>query len=162
MSHPHCRKIAGAFRGLFVIAPLFLSVFGAAPVRAANPPQPVTILIHKQLGAANPGTFTASGAFADSGTVTTDSFAVTAGPSPHTEVLHISQTLHGARGDVSVKMEIQVHDTTQPGVATEDGNWQVLSGTAAYATLTGGGNETAIVDHNNAQLARTLDGKGSL
>ena len=59
-------------------------------------------------------------------------------------------------------MEIQVHDTTQPGIATEDGNWQVLSGTAAYATLKGGGNETAIVDHNVGQLARTLDGKGSL
>ena len=76
------RKVVAAYRGLLLLAPLLLSLLGAAPA-SADTPLPVTILTHKQLGASNPGTFTASGVFNDSGTVTTDAFVVTAAPSPH-------------------------------------------------------------------------------
>ncbi len=149
-------------RRCIVAVPLVFSVLVVSVAGAAGPPQPITVQIQKPTGPGHPGTFSVAGAIADSGSVTTDAFALTAGPSPHTEVPHITQTLHGQAGEITVKMEIQVSGTSDPAIAIEDGNWQVVSGTGAYATLHGAGDESAVVDENAGQNTRTLEGTSHL
>jgi hypothetical protein len=137
---------------------LSAALVGAAPAGASGKPLPVTFEIHKPTGS-GPGTFTASGAVTDSGVAATSRFDAHYGAYPKNETAEVVQSLSGADGVIVVKMEVRVTQSGLPGVEDEHGDWQIVSGTGAYERLQGEGTENAVIDLNQGQLSRTLEGQ---
>jgi hypothetical protein len=142
-----------------VIAAAIAGPFRIAGVGASGGPQPITIHIQKPVGAGTTGAFQASGALTDSGTVVNNDFDRHVAAYPTNETLEISATLFGSGGNLTVQMEIRVTQSGEPGIEYEDGRWQLVAGTGAYAGLQGEGDETAVVDHNQGEVWRSLTGE---
>ncbi len=87
------------------------------------------------------GTFTASGAFGDSGTVTVNE-VFAAVPAPSVSVTQQVQTLAGTQGTLTLQCTLFANDFSNPADIPSTGTCAVLSGTGPYASLSGSGKMT--------------------
>ncbi len=144
-------------RFILVLAILATLATGLATSASASPSQPISIATSKPPGPV-PGTFAASGAFADSGTINNLSFAPSAFGSPTFGVSHITILFAGSAGTFTLKAQITETLTSDPNVLTDNGTWTIIDGTGAYANLRGQGTVVGTVDDNVNLITRTYQG----
>ena len=136
-----------------LIAVLSAASLALAPPSSASTSQAVTITSQIDLNTDPPtGTWTATGAITDSGTLT-ESVPIFVGNGQ----LHIERVLTGQHGTITVRIQSTVTGVVDD-TATFTGYWVVVSGTGAYADLHGHGLRTATVDLNTAIVTETLTG----
>lgn len=113
---------------------LALLALAAAPAASASPPQPVTIDMHGHLTGPSTieGTWTADGAFADSGAYT-ESFRLAG------RTVHTTKVLVSAKGTLQLRAQAVVNWLTPTFATFKAGNWRIASGTGAYEHLHAGG-----------------------
>ena len=101
---------------------------------AASAPEPVRIETHGFFTGpdSTAGTFTASGALADSGTYA-DTFRLAG------DTLHMVKTLSGSDGTITLAAQGVVQSTSPTTATFFAGHWRFVSGSGAYADLKGGG-----------------------
>lgn len=100
----------------------------------ASAPEPVRIETHGFFTGpdSTAGTFTASGALADSGTYA-DTFRLAG------DTLHVVKTLSGSDGTITLAAQGVVQSTSPTTATFFAGHWRFVSGSGAYADLKGGG-----------------------
>jgi hypothetical protein len=108
-----------------------LALLAATPAVAS---EAVTIETYRQ--GFGSGTFSASGAFSDSGTFT----VLSARGSQ--QVVVATERYVGDLGTFTIKRRIKVMPTADPNVRAVEGTWVVVDGTGAYAGLEGQGTVT--------------------
>ena len=133
-------------------------VLSAASLAVASPSSASTrlaVAISSQIDLSTDpatGTWTATGAIADAGTLT-EPFLKFVGNGQ----LHIERVLTGEQGTITLRIQ-----STLTGVigdiAKFTGYWVIVSGTGAYADVHGQGLRTATVDLNTAIATETLTG----
>jgi hypothetical protein len=96
------------------------------------------------------GTFLASGAVSDSGTLSADTL-FSAVRSPKVGVLQTTETLTGSEGTIVLRCS-QI-STTDPVVST--GSCAILRTTGAYAGLSGAAKLTGVTDFNASPVTVT-------
>jgi hypothetical protein len=104
------------------------------------------------------GTFAATGAFVESGSIVNVAFVPSALGAPTFGVSHIKVRFTGANGTFTISAQIVEALTADPNVLTDTGTWTVIDGTGAYANLRGGGTVTGTVDDNISLISRTYTG----
>jgi hypothetical protein len=133
----------------------------AAPLEtiAATPDaeMPVRIETSKAFGLVA-GTFSASGAFVDAGTMQVVSRTVSAFGAPAFAMSHVTILLTGARGTITIKAQIVESITSNPLILSNEGSWAVVDGTVAYAALRGQGTVTGTADETIDLISRTFEG----
>jgi hypothetical protein len=112
---------------------------------AASERQVLVISTTKPLGPAL-GNFATTGAFSDSGTLITEQRIVSALPSPFGVVTHLLLRFEGQYGTFTIRTEIIETVTSDPNIFANEGNWVIVDGTGAYATLYGTGEVEGTVD----------------
>ena len=132
-------------------------VAALASATSATPSQQVTITTSKAPGPV-PGTFTASGAFADSGAINNLSFRISAIGAPTFLVSHITILFTGAEGTFTLKTQITETLTSDPNVLVDEGTWTIIAGTGAYERLHGQGTVVGTVDDTVGLITRTFEG----
>jgi len=110
----------------------------------ASPPQDVTIATIRYRG--SPGTFTATGAIADSGSFSTLDLHFGGIGAPDFLLVHATLLFEGSEGSFTLKMQLKESATSDPNVLSGHGTWEVISGTGAYADLHAGGTVDGITD----------------
>lgn len=117
-----------------VAAALLVGMAVVASPAGADPGAPVEIAA-TLTGPNFSGTWTATGAFADSGTFTRVDANVTGSVehSPRVGTVQVVLVFTGVRGTFTVRDEIMLSPDSADGV------WQVVSGTGAYARMSGHG-----------------------
>jgi len=135
-----------------VIAPLAFTNTAAALERGV-----LTIHTTKPLGPAL-GQFSASGAFSDSGVLVTERRIVSALPSPFGVVTHLVLRFEGQFGTFTIEAQIIETVTADPNIFANEGNWAVVDGTGAYATLHGTGDVEGTVDDATNLITRDYVG----
>jgi hypothetical protein len=124
--------------------------FGLLPIPTfASTPQDVTISGHKIGGDLNPGVFIAVGGITDSGRLQQHDFHNTALPAPNIGTDHFITTLYGNNGTIDI--HVNGLFTFAADTINEDGNWRIVGGTRAYASLLGQGDYTKVI---NLKLSR--------
>ncbi len=108
---------------------------GALPVQAAPDPQPVSITAVFDFSTFPDlvGVFTTTGALNLSGVATMD-----IGPNANGEIAHCVVTLYPADGSGTITIHQECQFATSPPL----GQWEVVSGTGAYADLIANGGLT--------------------
>jgi len=145
----------------------FLSILVVAAIAAAcssGPDEtgPITISIQQALTGQTTaaGSFQLSGTLSDSGQ-TTESLTFL-GPLDTSPVpVSFKRQLTGARGALNVKGNATL-TFTSPASATVAGDWEVESGTGAYASMKGTGRVTGTADFGASPPTATLSMAGSL
>ena len=99
------------------------------------------------------GTFSASGAFDDNGTLITEEMT-------HEEVAAGLETrlrlrLEGEYGSFTIRASIIETWTEDRAVLANKGTWTIVTGTGAYVSLRGGGTVEGTVDDNTRLVCRT-------
>jgi hypothetical protein len=117
----------------------------------------VTIKTRKPFGPW-PGTFTSTGAIAESGTVLNSSLMLEPLDAPDFVTVHITQRFDGAHGTLTLRAAITETATENPHVLADDGTWMIIDGTGAYETLQGRGRVTGTADGNLNLISRTYSG----
>jgi hypothetical protein len=117
----------------------------------------VTIETHKPFGP-SPGTFSATGAIADSGTFLNSSVIFEDVDASDFVTVHITQRFDGALGTFTLRAAITEIATVDPRVLTDDGTWVITDGTGAYEALQGRGRVTGTADDNLDLISRTYSG----
>ncbi len=123
---------------------------------------PVTISIQQSLTgqASAAGSFQMSGSVSDTGQTTEELTFL--GPLDKSPVpVTFRRQLTGARGALSIKGSATL-TFTSPTAATVAGDWEVESGSAAYAALKGTGRFTGTADFGAAPPTAALSYSGSL
>ena len=120
--------------GIAVLAGVAALALVVPLTAAASPPEPVRIETHGSFTGpdSTAGTFTMSGALADSGTYV-DTFRLAG------ETLHVMKTLSGSGGTITLAAQGVVRSTSPTTATFFAGHWRIVSGTGAYADLKGGG-----------------------
>lgn len=146
-------------QGCLRLATVLLLACACAPlaVNAAAEHATVVISTEKPLGPV-PGTFVASGAFSDSGVVTTQGRVVSALPSPFGVVSHLVLRFDGENGSFVIRTEIIETVTDDPNVFANSGVWAIVDGSGAYARLHGTGDVEGSVDDVANLIARVFVG----
>jgi hypothetical protein len=132
---------------------VLLALCGVAALLAATPvsatgggkKSPVRIETHGALTSPTTaaGVFVISGAVSDSGTYT-DSFRLVG------DTIHVTKTLSGTRGSITLSAKGIVQPTSPTTATFVGGRWRITSGTGEYAKLSGGGRPGAIGSVNFA------------
>jgi hypothetical protein len=117
----------------------------------------VTIETRKPFGPW-PGTFSSTGAIAESGTVLNSSLILERLDGPDFVTVHITQRFDGALGTFTLRAAITETATEDPHVLTDDGTWMIIDGTGAYETLQGRGRVTGIANGNLDVISRAYTG----
>lgn len=141
-----------------LIAPAFALACSSSPDETG----PVTISIQQALTGQTTaaGTFQMSGNFRDTGQ-TTEALTFL-GPLDKSPVpVSFTRQLTGARGALSVKGNATL-TFTSPTAATVAGDWEVESGTGAYASMKGTGRLNGTADFGSAPPTAALSMAGSL
>jgi hypothetical protein len=142
-------------RPLLVVV-LMLGTISAASVAGAQAAQPaaVSITSHTVRGCPEPDscTFVASGAIADSGTVTTVLVHAAAASSPVTGTAQYERTFHGEAGTFTIRLQTRLSGTDDPSLFQEEGEWTVIDGAGDYTGLRGQGHESGIRDFQHQSL----------
>lgn len=124
-------------------ASVLLVVLAPASLATAAPPATITIEATRQ---GPVGSFTASGAFADTGTFAVQD-PVFGGPGPGRFVIvHATETFTGTAGTFTIFRKVRVTWGDEPSVRTISGNWEVVSGTGAYVGLQAHGTISGTVE----------------
>ena len=140
------------FALLALVVLLSAATLTLAPASPATSGQAVTINSQIQTGPFT-GTWTATGAIADSGTLIEPKVNFVGSQ------LHIERVFTGAQGTITI--HIQSTLTSVVGdTGTFTGHWVVISGTGAYANLHGRGLRAATIDLNTGIVTETLTGDG--
>ena len=117
----------------------------------ASTPAPLTISVHRDGG----DTWSASGAFSDSGSFVEDP-SFFAGQSL---TFHVVRTFIGAEGTFSARGDVRITTTDDPNVLAVKGAWAVLRGTGAYENLHGAGTIAESFDTSTGVIQGTWQGK---
>lgn len=136
------------------------ALFFAAPHRAAHAaPDNVSISVDMRLTGQTSaeGTFTASGAFGDSGAAV-ETFQMADGGSS----VQGSKTLRGSNGDIVISFSGSITPLEGGAKMQVAGTWQVTSGTGAYAGIVGGGQVNTTLDLAAGTLHADYTGDVSL
>jgi len=139
-----------------LLAALMISL-ALTNVAAASQREILIINTTKPLGPAL-GQFSASGAFSDSGVLVTEQRIVSALPSPFGVVTHLLLRFEGQAGTFTIRTEIIETVTGDPNIFANEGNWVIVDGTGAYATLYGTGEVEGIVDDATNLITRDYTG----
>jgi hypothetical protein len=115
----------------------------------------VTIETRKRFGPW-PGTFSSTGAIAESGTVLNSSLILERPNGSDSVTVHITQRFDGALGTFTLRAAITETATENPHVLTDDGTWVIIDGTGAYEALRGRVSGTA--DDNLDLIRRSYSG----
>lgn len=126
---------------------------GAAPPELAA----ITISTEKPLGPAL-GTFSTSGAFADSGVLVTESRLVSGIGAPFGVVAHLVLRFEGALGTFTIRTQIIETFAADDPIALNTGVWVIVDGTGAYSTLHGTGDMVGTVDDEANLITRIYTG----
>jgi len=140
-------------RFLFLALLLVLPVPFAAPA-AASSRLDLTIETRKPFGPAA-GTFTTTGAFADTGGFVNTRFTFSAVGAPSFVIIHATQHFTGAAGSFTIEATITETVTSDPNILTDTGTWTVIDGTGAYQALHGQGRVTGTADDTTGVISRT-------
>jgi hypothetical protein len=124
----------------------------------ASPSEQVTLQTSKAPGPGQPGTFEATGAFADSGAIDNLAFNFSAIGAPTFVISHLTILFTGAEGAFTLKTQITETLTSDPNVLTDSGTWTIIGGTGAYADLHGQGTIVGTLDENAGLINRTFTG----
>ena len=124
---------------------------------AASQREVLTIHTTKPLGPGL-GQFSTSGAFSDSGILVTERRIVGAVPSPFGVVTDLVLRFDGANGTFTIQVQIIETVTSDPNIFANEGNWAVIDGTEAYATLHGTGEMEGTVDDGANLITRDYIG----
>jgi hypothetical protein len=116
-----------------VMALALLGIVAAGGSAAASAPKPVTISTLRF-----DDTWSASGAFDDSGTFVDDP-GFYAGRSA---TFHVFRTFDGANGTFLARGDVRIAETADPDVLAVTGRWAIVRGTGAYEELHGAGTIT--------------------
>lgn len=102
------------------------------------------------------GTFTASGAFGDSGTVTVNQLDA-AVPAPSTSAVELVETLTGTQGyTLTLECTIFANDFSNLADIPDRGTCAALSGTGPYASLRGSGKITGFYSYTPPSANETV------
>jgi hypothetical protein len=145
-------------RGIVLMLTALVLTLTPAPIAQASVPQPVTIATTKDPGPV-PGTFTLAGAITDAGTLTTLNLHFSAVPAPDHLITHLTLRFDGASGSFTVKAQVRETPTSNPEVFANEGVWEIIGGTGAYAKLHGGGRLTGTVADVPNGVNRTFIGE---
>jgi hypothetical protein len=120
---------------------LVTALIAYGPVAEASPPAPVAITIEQQLTGPTSaaGTFTAVGAFSDSGEYVEDFSLRPSG------TIQGTKTLTSQRGTMTLRSVAKLV-FTGPTTAVAEGRWVIVSGTGDFSRLHGQGSVTVSVD----------------
>jgi hypothetical protein len=129
----------------------------AFPVTAASP-QAVRIDDCVAL-ATHTGTFSANGAFSESGTTVLLHRIASGGYAPF---LQATIEFDGGAGSFVLQEDFREFATSDPNLIGSTGEWHVVSGTGAYARLLGQGRVSGVVDINANTFCDTYDGQVQL
>ena len=124
---------------------------------AANQPQTVIVNTEKPLGP-NPGTWSASGAIAESGTFRAVSFQASGSGAPQFQITDVTFEFENQLGMFKLRAHIKETLTDDPNVLIDEGTWVILDGTGSYAKLHGQGDVVGTVNENNNTINRTFSG----
>jgi hypothetical protein len=111
----------------------------------------LTISVHRDGG----DTWSASGAFSDSGSFVDDP-SFFAGQS---STFHVVRTFTGAEGSFSARATVRITATDDPNVLAVTGWWAVLSGTVAYVNLRGAGTVAEFFNTSTGVIQGTWQGQ---
>jgi hypothetical protein len=144
------RSVAASVVG-FTLA---LSGAMTASPAGAVVPQTLTINVHRDGG----DTWSSTGAFSDSGSFVDapgvpDSFA---GAS---STFHVVRTFTGAQGTFLARADVRITATSDSNVLAVTGRWVILSGTGAYADMSGAGSVSESFDTSAGVIQGTWLGR---
>ena len=105
-----------------------------------------------------PGTFSSSGAIAESGTFLNSSVILERVDAPESVTVHVTQRFDGTRGTFILRAAITETATEDPRVLADDGTWAIIDGTGAYTMLRGRGRVTGSADDYLDLICRTYTG----
>jgi hypothetical protein len=135
---------------IIILAALFLTM--ASPVAAS---QPEEVVITLDLYFTGPdtaaGTFSATGAVNDSGSVSQQ--FMFAG-----RTAHGLKTIEGSEGTITIRFDVRL-TPTGPTTAVAEGRFVILSGTGSYANLRGAGSTFIEADFVSGTLIGTYSGR---
>jgi hypothetical protein len=117
----------------------------------------VTIETRKPFGPL-PGTFSSTGAIAESGTVQNSSLILERPNGPDSVSVHITQRFESALGTFTLRAAITETATEDPRVLADHGTWEIIDGTGAYETLQGRGRVTGTADDKLDLIRRSYSG----
>ena len=137
-------------------APMVLVLVFATSTFAAQPQAVAISTVGSDIGGTQVGTFVATGAIADAGTFSFDldsprAFAFAGFGAPTFGLARSLEFFVGESGAFTLENVVKFSLTDAPGVFAVEGNWSVVSGTGAYATLRGQGSITGVIDATGAQ-----------
>ena len=143
----------------FAVTALVVLVLPLPLAQAASASQRdgVTIETQKPFGP-SPGTFSASGAFSDSGTFANTRIVFSAVGAPTFGVTHLTALFEGSLGTFTLSANIKETLTADPNVLADNGTWVIVDGTGAYTKLHGQGEVTGTADDNQGLINRTYAG----
>jgi hypothetical protein len=143
------------FARMGILAALAFAIVGVPTAAAAGPANvriDVAVALSGNLSSSTTrGTFTISGAIADSGTETGSGWFSGQGhlKTGQPNALHGEMTLVGGRGTISIELD-GLFGHLPAALAQGEGNWRISGGTGAYADLHGQGSWTATADFRAA------------
>jgi hypothetical protein len=144
-------------RFMVVLAVVAVALPAVAASASASSQLPITIETSKPFGPV-PGTFSVSGAFADSGTMENLSRTASGFGAPTFLGSHLTILFTGVNGTFTIKAQILETVTADPLVLTNTGTWTIIAGTGAYADLHGVGSISGTADDNINLITRTYQG----
>jgi hypothetical protein len=144
-------------RFVFTLAVIATFAVAFAASSSASGSQEVTIQTSKAPGPVS-GTFSATGAFVDSGAINNLDIGFVALGAPDFGITHLTILFTGDDGTFTLKAHIKETLTSDPNVLTDNGTWTIIAGTGAYADLHGHGTVVGTVDDNVNLITRTYEG----
>jgi hypothetical protein len=154
----HIDAVARLLRQWIVVLAIAAMAFSIVTASASASSQfPITIETSKPFGPVT-GTFTASGAFTDSGTIDNLSRTASGFGAPTFLGSHLTILFTGDNGTFTIKAQIVETVTADPLVLTNTGTWTLIAGTGAYEDLRGIGTISGTADHNIDLITRTYEG----
>lgn len=130
---------------LGVMAVVAVLATALASSTAASESQLLTLETSKAPGPVA-GTFTAAGAFSDSGAINNVGFIFSGIGAPTFVVTHPTILFTGDDGTFTVKAQIRETAGDDPHVLVNTGTWSIIAGTGAYERLRGQGTLTGTND----------------
>ena len=146
-------------KSIVVIAALAVAVlFALAQIASAGTPVSTAFTTTEASIGAGHGTFSASGAVADSGTFTADLVAFGAGRSPMVGTGHYLVVFNGEKDSLTLRAQVVFRPTADPLVFEDVGRWVIVGGSGAYAGLHGEGTLAGVVDFRAGTATSTWQG----
>jgi hypothetical protein len=151
------RRFLGLGSGRVMLAVVLASLVAVTAPVAASGRQAITIETTKPFGPV-PGTFSATGALAVSGTMVNLGLVFSGIGAPTFAITHPTILFTGTGGTFTIKAQIVETVTADPLVLSDTGTWTIIDGTGEYSELHGQGTVTGTADDNIGLISRTYEG----